>query len=349
MPGELIEDKVIVEDEKEGNRLYNKGYFGKPLSGGGVELNLFEAIYLLEAERIEIKDSDDMDIHKNILIKKAMKKNDRFDVLYPVYRDMRLRGYVLKDASDPADFRVFPRGGGPGKTPTKYWIKASLETDTYHINSIEELYDMVSRLNKKLLIGVLDLEGDVTYYKISTLVLNGTVKKLIEKKLKGILKGFKCVIDLSHDFLFYELFYGNIVNGTIEISLIEALYLTECGILDLKENSDGKAMDPDTLKHYSTDRDDNFNLKYNIYKHLRDNHMIPKTGFKYGTAFRCYKDDPDSHHAEYIIEPVEKDFSTSWYNISKSVRVAHSVKKTFVYAREKEEEPMYFKIERVTP
>jgi len=349
LPGELIENKVIVEDEKEGNRLYNKGYFGKPLSGGGVELNLLEAIYLLEAERLEIRDSDDMDIHKNILIKKAMKKNDRFDVLYPVYRDMRLRGYVLKDASDPADFRVFPRGGGPGKTPTKYWIKASLETDTYHINSVEELYDMVSRLNKKLLIGVLDLEGDVTYYKISTLVLNGTVEKLSEKKIKGILKGFKCVIDLSHDFLFYELFYGNIVNGTIEISLIEALYLAECGILDLKENSDGKAMDPDRLKHYSTDMDDNFNLKYNIYKHLRDNHMIPKTGFKYGTAFRCYKDDPDSHHAEYIIEPVEKDFSTSWYNISKSVRVAHSVKKTFVYAREKEEEPMYFKIERVTP
>ncbi|MFO7792789.1 MAG: tRNA-intron lyase [Candidatus Saliniplasma sp.] len=349
MPGELEKTKVIVKDEKEGNRLYNKGYFGKPISGGGLELNLIEAIYLLEAKRLVVKDPDGKEISKKTLLRKAMEKDKRVDVLYQVYRDMRLRGYVLKKASDPADFRVYPRGGGPSKTPTKYWVKANLETDTFDIKDIEDMYNIIDKLNKRMIIGLLDLEGDVTYYKISTLVVNGKMKKYDGNEIESVLNGYKCIIEEPDEILHEELFYGNIMDSYIEISLLEAIYLMECGYLNLKKGSDGPPITLKELKLYSSKMDDNFNLKYDIYKHLRDNHMVPKTGFKYGTAFRCYKGDPDNHHAEFIVEPVDNDFSTSWYNISKSVRVAHSVKKTFVYARDKKQEPVYFKIERVTP
>ena len=34
----LLEENSLVEDESQGSRVHNKGYFGTPRSGGGLEL-----------------------------------------------------------------------------------------------------------------------------------------------------------------------------------------------------------------------------------------------------------------------------------------------------------------------
>ena len=47
MPGILRDDYVAVEDQKEGSRLYGRGNYGYPRSGGGVDLDLIEALYLM--------------------------------------------------------------------------------------------------------------------------------------------------------------------------------------------------------------------------------------------------------------------------------------------------------------
>ena len=52
MPGELKGDSVIVSDQREGSQLYSKGNYGYPLSGGGLELDLTEAVYLAESNRL---------------------------------------------------------------------------------------------------------------------------------------------------------------------------------------------------------------------------------------------------------------------------------------------------------
>src|SRR3989442_4141370 len=55
MAGELREGRVVVDDSGEGSALYNRGFFGRPQPGGGVELNLLEAVYLVEAGRLQIR------------------------------------------------------------------------------------------------------------------------------------------------------------------------------------------------------------------------------------------------------------------------------------------------------
>src|SRR2546427_12556457 len=55
MAGELLDDRVIVDDPAGGSGVYNRGVFGTPRSGGGLELNLLEAESLVEGGRIEVQ------------------------------------------------------------------------------------------------------------------------------------------------------------------------------------------------------------------------------------------------------------------------------------------------------
>ena len=54
MAGELKGDVVVIKDQAEGSRLYNRGNYGYPMRGGGLELDLMEAAYLLESKRLEV-------------------------------------------------------------------------------------------------------------------------------------------------------------------------------------------------------------------------------------------------------------------------------------------------------
>lgn len=348
MTGKLKENKVIVEDEKEGNRIYNKGYFGKPLSGGGLELNLLESIYLSESDRLDIVDENDDSIDISDILKYA--SEDRFLVKYPVYKDMRMRGYVVKKASDPVSFRVFPRGGAPGKTQTKYWIRSDAETDTFSIEDILKTLNKIEQLKKIFLQGLVDEEGDVTYYKITTNVLNGETSKTSLNLLNGKLYNNKVIIDdKKSENLHEDQFYGDYKDGRLNLSILEALYLSDIDVLDVEDGFDKVNLKSEELFKKGIETQDNFKLRYDIYKDLRERDLVPKTGFKYGAVFRAYEGDPDKHHAEYIVQPIPEDYKCSWYEISRAVRVAHSVKKKFLFGIKKGEDIKYVKINRVTP
>jgi len=60
---ELVDNRVMIWDHKQGSKIYNNGFFGKPLGirkpkgenfDRPLELTLIEACYLLEQERIDI-------------------------------------------------------------------------------------------------------------------------------------------------------------------------------------------------------------------------------------------------------------------------------------------------------
>lgn len=348
MTGKLKGSKVVVDDEKEGNRIYNKGYFGKPLSGGGLELSLLEAIYLMEADRLEIEHKDKKLISLDDAIKHT--SEDRFLVNYPVYKDMRMRGYVVKEASDPVNYRVFPRGGAPGKTQTKFWIKSNTETDTFSIKEILTTLKKVEQLKKIFLQGLVDEEGDVTYYKITTIDLKGKTPKTPIKELESNIYNNKLIIEEKEGKKLYdEGFYGDYKNGRLSISLLEALYLNEINAITVNDLQKNRNLNHQDLLQHGIETQEDFELRYDIYKDLRSRDLVPKTGFKYGAVFRAYEGDPDEHHAEYIVQPISQDYTCSWYDISRAVRVAHSVKKKFLFGIKDEEEIKYVKINRVTP
>lgn len=347
--GTLEDSKVIVLDEAKANRLYNKGYYGIPLSGGGLELDLYEARYLMETERLEVMDGSGEKVTPSTLIERSLSLDSRSTLIYPVYSDMRQRGYVLKDASSPADFRVFPRGGGPGKTPTKYWLIVSAETDRFFLPETEEVCNRIMDLKKELLVATLDEEGDVTYHKISTIDLKGDDRTdCIKDTYEGVIYGDRCLmfdggeINENH-------FFGRHIADGIQLSLVETQYLLEKGILTVFNGGTGDVMDLTEFHEYASKKQKDYPVRYTVYKDLRNKGVIPKTGFKYGTAFRCYLGDPEDHHADYIIQPVGEYFECSRYDTSRAVRVAHSVRKSFAFARSGKNGVTYTKMERETP
>jgi len=60
--------------------------------------------------------------------------------------------------------------------------------------------------------------------------------------------------------------------------------------------------------------------------------MIVKTGFKFGTHFRAYSKNPDESHAEHLVQVVPADYKGLWSDISRGVRLGHSVNKNFIFA-----------------
>src|SRR2546428_3878895 len=123
MAGEVVDDRGIIDAPGEARGVHNRGFFGSPRSGGGLELNLLEAVYLVEGGRLDIR-RHGRTVSARELFRAASASIDAFEIRYLVYRDLRSRGYVVEARGGPVDFQVYPRGGAPKKTPSKDWGRA---------------------------------------------------------------------------------------------------------------------------------------------------------------------------------------------------------------------------------
>jgi len=163
----LVRERVITEDSDPARELYDQSRYGMVIKGGRVQLSLIEALYLVEKERLCIFDSKKKTVSEETFIRKAEKIEPSFWIRYCVFKDMRDRGYIVKTALKfGADFRVYDRGVKPGEDHAK-WI-------VYPVHEGEHLtwYEFAAKnrvahsTKKRLLIGVVDDEGDVSYWEI---------------------------------------------------------------------------------------------------------------------------------------------------------------------------------------
>lgn len=159
-------DRVLVEDESDSSRLFNKGWFGKVINKK-LELALVEALYLMEKGDIIIRSNKGRVMSFKKFVKEATKSEPRFWVRYSVYADIRKRGYITKTALKyGADFRVYERGTTPGQEHAKWVLFAVKEGEVFDWRKFAAMMRVAHSVRKKLLVGILDDEGDITYYEI---------------------------------------------------------------------------------------------------------------------------------------------------------------------------------------
>jgi len=350
MAGELREDRVSVDDPAEASTLYNRGYFGAPRSGGGLDLSLLEAVYLVEADRLQVR-RDGRPVSLGALFRAAGTEGEGFEIRYLVYRDLRQRGYVVEPQDGPVDFHVLPRGGAPRKTPSKYWVRALSERAVFDLAELLQRAEEAASVRKSLLLGLVDEESDVTYYAVREAAPRGHLPspKVSEEVLAYFQGDRAVVLDEEQAKHLHEAgYFGKIVGRRLQLSLLETAFLLKAGLIEVRNaDTDRPIRLPRLLREAKAIQPD-FALRLQAYEDLTARGVISKTGFKYGAHFRAYEGDPAVHHAKYLVHVVPKGHRGAWPEISRAVRLAHGVKKQILFG-EVGADVRYVKLERVRP
>ena len=160
----FINEKTIVIDPKMQSVLTERG-FGE-LEKDTLILNSFETLYLLYNNKIELKK-----INKNIvfdeLIQKYIQKNDDILIRFLLYRDLRTKGYVVKDGFGfGSDFRVYEKGTY-GQKDAKFLIFAFNEGTQQKIGKLYKNIHEITQMGKEPIIAVIERRGEIIYYKIN--------------------------------------------------------------------------------------------------------------------------------------------------------------------------------------
>ena len=164
----LTRERVLTENTDAARELYNQSRFGSILEDGKVQLSLLEALYLMNKGKLLVNDYRKKKVSFDDFIKKTKRVEPNFWIRYCVFKDIRDRGYIIKTALKfGADFRIYDRGVKPGEDHAR-WIVYPV-----HEGSALTWYEFAAKnrvahsTKKKLLIGIVDEESDVTYYQVS--------------------------------------------------------------------------------------------------------------------------------------------------------------------------------------
>jgi tRNA-intron endonuclease, archaea type len=157
---------VRFDDPAEASSVYAKGFFGSLGPGGALTLDRYEAVYLSEMERVAVRGGNGRPVRWSAIFRRAVRHDRGFPVRYLVYRDLRQRGYVVRTSPPPVAFSVLPRGGTLHKTPSRYWVEALSERVPFDLARLFDLADRAQSAKKVLLLGLVDEESDLTYYRV---------------------------------------------------------------------------------------------------------------------------------------------------------------------------------------
>ena len=344
--GALKEGKVRLGPEAVPD-LYQQGYFGRPRAKG-LELSLVEAAYLLDRSRIKLfSEGKELDFKALFELGSAIEKG--FESRYVVYKDLRERGYYVQPGRP--DFRVYPRGGCPGKSPAEFYVLVISERMPLPLRDIIEPARVAAQMRKKLMLAIVDEESDITFYEAKEKAMSGLMNEPAESGITTLLEDRVVLWDPAASERLHEHgFFGKPVGERLQLSLVESAYLLEKGLIQIVDRS-GESLDLQGFEARARLIENDFDLKYGVYRDLRERKLVVKTGFKFGTHFRVYKQVGylgKVPHSEYLVHTVPEDHIFLPPVLSRAVRLAHSVRKQMIFAYPNEG-VKYLEVRRLKP
>jgi tRNA-intron endonuclease len=122
-------------------------------------------------------------------------------------------------------------------------------------------------------------------------------------------------------------------NVPLILDLMEGLYLVEKEILTVNEGiKKKKKVDLKKLHQRASKVYEEFDLKYSVYRDLRDHSLIVTPGIKFGCDFAIYKRGPGVEHAPYMVSVKNATDEVTATEIVKAGRLATTVRKRFIVA-----------------
>jgi tRNA-intron endonuclease len=172
--------KTIVHESKYKDQLRNKG-FGEVFNDEYI-LSDLEALYLLNNKKLKLLGKDEYDF--STLMQQLLKKDKKILTKYLIYRDLRSKGYVVKEGFGFGnDFRIYDRGEY-GKKPSKYVSIGINEGINIKSKDFVETIEQIENMGKDTVIAVIERRGEIIYYKtIKMSFFENTKKKQINSDM----------------------------------------------------------------------------------------------------------------------------------------------------------------------
>ncbi|PSG96350.1 hypothetical protein BRD56_10975 [Thermoplasmatales archaeon SW_10_69_26] len=333
--GYLEDGRVLVEASEATDQLQAKGDYGEP-GYEGLKLDLHEAAYLVEEDRLVVRDADSQAlVPVDKLVAEGTGRWEDFETQHLVYREYRSRGFVVH-AREDRFLDGYERGADPAHASPSTLIAPRGEAEPGDPAHLREIVAEAEALGRQPLLAVVDEESDVTYYEIDHAHVTGEVPDAAEDVAdegEALLLRRRAI--LRQDPGLAEAGYGYESGGQRYLSLPEARHLAQAG-LDL-HGPEGDALDTEAVdQRTQAVNEEDAEPALAAYSWLRASDLVPKTGFKYGVNYRVYDDEPGESHAPYLVQALSEDEDTwTLRDLSGFVRLTHSVNKQgIVYSPE---------------
>ncbi len=161
----VIRDRgVKIIDKERFGELEESGYGTR--EGDVLALRDYEALYLLYSKKLLLQ-GERGDVSFEELAELSQKKERDSWTKFVIYRDLRSRGYTVREGFGfGTDLRVYERGDYP-KKPAKYVVFALDEGIEKGMYDLQKSVREMAKMGKEAIIAVIERRGEVIYYKVS--------------------------------------------------------------------------------------------------------------------------------------------------------------------------------------
>jgi len=154
--------RVYVNYKPEYMELRDRG-FGD-LKKSKLLLTPYESFYLLEKQRIIVHSKKTgKELTLRDLVQEFSVGRPVIWIKYLVYRDLRDRGYIVRESSSMFDFDIY------GKGPLRRLISIVYEGGEASLRKLGKLLAYSNEERKELILAVVDRRTDIVYYTLSSL------------------------------------------------------------------------------------------------------------------------------------------------------------------------------------
>ncbi len=170
MKGELIENRIVVWDLKDSQKLFTQGYYGKPIGISKPKfdeinvpliLDLIEGFYLLQKSKIRVFKKKN-NVRETEMLQICRKEYLNFDKKFQVYKNFRDKGYIVNPGIKfGCDFAVYQKGPGIDHAP--YLVQVYNTSDTITSTGVVLAGRLATTVRKQFILAIPHGKDDVNY------------------------------------------------------------------------------------------------------------------------------------------------------------------------------------------
>jgi tRNA-intron endonuclease len=185
-------------------------------------------------------------------------------------------------------------------------------------------------MRKQYLLAVVDDEDELTYYEVRVQDLAPVGEPAeCSTPVQASLFGTYALAHLPPGTPLEEDWYGKRLDPErLLLRPIESIYLLRRQCLTITQ--DGEPMTTEQFLDAAAEKDVEIREKERVFSDLREKGYIPRTGYKFGHHYRVYSGKKT--HSEMLVHAVASGTAIPMSAVSRSVRLAHSVKKKMLFA-----------------